>query len=336
MKILIADQDARLLAAITATFGRHCDVVTVSSREACLAELGKHEFDVIVAGDKLVTYTGLELLSEVAAASPATLRIFLARPARLEELAPRLEFFGLFGTLTYPLDPRKLLAELRRARESLKNSTASRKIRHVVLQDDWDTGERLGLAERALPGGEPLPEPPVLASATQDASAPVSAAPVAPPTSAAPAMPTTNAAPAIPPTNPAPVAPPTSGAPAMPTKGTIEIGYGLPELPATAPPTKSLSELARLATKKQPLPDFRRKRDSARRSKALLLTGSGIAVAALATVLTLKAMGRTDPVAQQAAQPTRATSTRLFSSGATVVTNGAGIPTLSAPPAPAH
>lgn len=310
MKVLIADQDARLLEAISATFGRHCDVVTVSNREDCVAQLGKHDVDVIVAGDKLVRYTGLELLSEVAAASPATLRLFLASPERLAELADRLDFFGLYGTLTYPLDPRKLLAELRRARESLKSSTASRKIRHVVLQENWDTGERLGLID-AEGAAVALPEPPVLSSATPELDTPV-----VPSVATAPAPPDT-----------------ASRTRSMPAKGAIEISYGLQETaPAQPAPARSLAELASMALKKQPLPDLRaRTAPVARRSKSWLFAGAGIALAALATAFALSSLRGTEHTPQKAAQRAHVESARLFSTSTSVGTNSAGVLTLSAP-----
>ena len=55
-------------------------------------------------------YTGLELLSEVAAISPETLLIFAASPERLGRLSYRLQVFGLLDTLAYPITPRKILA----------------------------------------------------------------------------------------------------------------------------------------------------------------------------------------------------------------------------------
>jgi hypothetical protein len=148
MRILVADQNALLLAAITATFGGHCDLVTATRREVCL-EHAEQKFDVVVAGDKLVDYTGLELLSEMAGLFPETLLIFAASPARLKRLSSRLPLFGLSATLSYPLTPRNLLDALKRARESLPPK-AARQPRHVVLESEWDTGERLGLVEREI------------------------------------------------------------------------------------------------------------------------------------------------------------------------------------------
>jgi DNA-binding NarL/FixJ family response regulator len=153
MRILVADQNALLLAAIVRTFGRHCEVVVATRRDACLTFLEERKVDVVVACEKLRDYTGLELLSEVAGLSPETVRIFAARPETLKRLGARLDYFGLLGTLSYPIDARKLLVALKTARG--KRATPPKplkpKVQHVVLDEsEWDTGERLGLLEREL------------------------------------------------------------------------------------------------------------------------------------------------------------------------------------------
>jgi CheY-like chemotaxis protein len=161
MRILVADQNALLLAAIAATFGRHCEIVTATRRDACLERMEQGQFDLVVACEKLVDYTGLELLSEVEAASPATLRIFAARPDSLKRLGKRLDLFGLLGTLSYPIEARKLLVALKVARSKLparpKPVKAPPVVRHIVLEAEWDTGERLAILEQELeetPGPE--------------------------------------------------------------------------------------------------------------------------------------------------------------------------------------
>src|SRR5580698_359248 len=146
MRILVADQNALLLAAIAATFGRHCEIVTATRRDVCMEHVEQRHFDVVVACEKLAAnYTGLELLSEIEAVSPATLRIFAARPETLKRLGSRLDFFGLLGTLHYPIEARKLLIALKVARGKLPGRLTPPKVKHVVLENEWDTGERLAL-----------------------------------------------------------------------------------------------------------------------------------------------------------------------------------------------
>jgi hypothetical protein len=151
MRILVADQNALLLAAIAATFGRHCEIVTATRQDVCMAHVAQHHFDVVVACEKLAGgYTGLELLSEVEAISPTTLRIFAARPETLKRLGKRLDLFGLLGTLHYPIEARKLLIALKVARTKLPGRPKPPKVKHVVLENEWDTGERLALLAQEL------------------------------------------------------------------------------------------------------------------------------------------------------------------------------------------
>ena len=140
-------------------------IVTATRRDACLEHLTNERFDVVVACEKLRDFTGLELLSEVETHSPHTLRIFAAPAERLARLGSRLDHFGLLGTLSYPLEPRKLLLALKVARTKLPPRP---KVRHVVLESEWDTGERLGLLEQELEV-EPA-APPTLAAALPEDS----------------------------------------------------------------------------------------------------------------------------------------------------------------------
>ncbi len=167
MRILVADQNALLLAAITATFGRHCEIVTATRRDKCMEHVEGSHFDLVVACEKLADYTGLELLSEVEAVSPATLRIFAARPQMLKRLGTRLDFFGLLGTLHYPIEARKLLIALKVARARLPGRPKPPQVKHVVLESEWDTGERLALL------GQEMEEAPEAVRETAVAESPV-------------------------------------------------------------------------------------------------------------------------------------------------------------------
>jgi len=160
MRILVADQNALLLAAIAATFGRHCEIVPATRRDVCMAHVEQRHFDVVVACEKLAGYTGLELLSEVEAASPTTLRIYAARVETLQRLGKRLDFFGLLGTLHYPIEARKLLVALKVARGKLPARPKPPKVKHVVLENEWDTGERLALLGQELEDAPAVPETP--------------------------------------------------------------------------------------------------------------------------------------------------------------------------------
>ena len=112
MRVLVVDQDSTLLTAITRTLGEYFSIDAVTNKADCLDLVRVNDFDVIVAGERLEDGSGLELLGQLAHTHPEMLRIFAAERERLKLLKGRLGPFGLFRTLTYPIQPRQLLAAL--------------------------------------------------------------------------------------------------------------------------------------------------------------------------------------------------------------------------------
>src|SRR6266849_4617735 len=112
MRVLVVDQDSTLLTAITRTLGEYFSIDAVTNKADCLDLVRLNEFDVIVAGERLEDGSGLELLGQFGRTRPDMLRIFAAERERLKLLKGRLGPFGLFRTLTYPIQPRQLLAAL--------------------------------------------------------------------------------------------------------------------------------------------------------------------------------------------------------------------------------
>ena len=112
MRVLVVDQDSTLLTAITRTLGEYFSIDAVTNKADCLDLVRINEFDVIVAGERLEDGSGLELLGQLGRTRPDMLRIFAAERERLKLLKGRLGPFGLFRTLTYPIQPRQLLAAL--------------------------------------------------------------------------------------------------------------------------------------------------------------------------------------------------------------------------------
>jgi CheY-like chemotaxis protein len=112
MRVLVVDQDSTLLTAITRTLGEYFSIDAVTNKADCLDLVRLNAFDVIVAGERLEDGSGLELLGQLGRTRPDMLRIFAAERERLKLLKGRLGPFGLFRTLTYPIQPRQLLAAL--------------------------------------------------------------------------------------------------------------------------------------------------------------------------------------------------------------------------------
>jgi hypothetical protein len=133
MRVLIADRNARLLESISRTFAHQFSIQTASTREHCEDLLQQGEFDLAIVCEKLADGPGLQLLGQIAQGSPDTLRIFAARRSRLQLLKGRLGPFGLFRTLSYPIDAQKLLSALVLARAAREIDPPTLKIRHVVI-----------------------------------------------------------------------------------------------------------------------------------------------------------------------------------------------------------
>jgi ActR/RegA family two-component response regulator len=165
MRVLIADRNARLLESISRTFAQQFTIQTASSREHCDALLGSGAFDLAVISEKLADGPGLQVLGEIARNSPDTLRIFAARRSRLELLKGKLGPFGLFRTLSYPIDAQKLFSALTLARAGLETEAPELTVRQVAVEERQGGGEVAArLENEALPrrpphGGASTPSP---------------------------------------------------------------------------------------------------------------------------------------------------------------------------------
>ena len=112
MRVLVVDQDSTLLTEISRLLGEYFTIDAVTNKLDCLDLLRSNQYEVIVAGERLEDGSGLELLSQLARTRPDMLRVFAAEHERLKLLKGRLAPFGLFRTLSYPIQMRQLLAAL--------------------------------------------------------------------------------------------------------------------------------------------------------------------------------------------------------------------------------
>ncbi|HWW81472.1 MAG TPA: hypothetical protein VNY82_17875 [Steroidobacteraceae bacterium] len=365
MRILVADQNAQLLAAIAATFGRHCEVVTATCRVACMELVEQGQFDVVVACETLADYTGLELLSEIEALCPATLRIFAAQPESLKQLGKRLDLFGLLGTLSYPIEPRKLLVALKVARTKLPARPKPPKAAPVVVQHD----DSLPVTANDESVDEPPPAPEVPVAPSQpycgelaandegfkgEPGAPRAAdvgkpgAPAATPAAGAKKQNVAKGPRERKPTTPTAAqreafqralarrnaartggveteAERSRGQAGLP--GTwVASGFGAPALPS-----QSLKDLARMATTKRPLPGATRGRQKVLPKRGVFVVGSGIAAVLLVGVLSFELLRTTPPV--EHGRHAHAAGVQLFSPQSTLVggTSAGPLQVFSAP-----
>src|ERR1700760_2774848 len=112
MRVLVADQDSASNEAIARSLREHYVVDAVTNKGDCRDLLRSSTYEVVVAGERLEDGSGLDLLGTVSKKYPSVLRIFAADRHRLQLLKGRLGPFQLFQTLTYPIDPERLLSAL--------------------------------------------------------------------------------------------------------------------------------------------------------------------------------------------------------------------------------
>jgi hypothetical protein len=156
MRVLVAGRNAAVLAKAAGTFTNDLQISTAASKADCFALLANSDFDLIIACETLADGPGLEVLSHVVVNTPNTLRIFAARPATLDLLKGELGFFGLFRTMPYPINFRKLWAAISLAQGVCDGQAPvpvpvpapapAPSIRHVVLEDTWEVETLSALA----------------------------------------------------------------------------------------------------------------------------------------------------------------------------------------------
>jgi hypothetical protein len=287
MRVLVAGRNASLLAAIARTFTNDLNTAAAASVADCIDLLGQTEFDLVIACEKLADGLGLQVLSHVAMNSPDTLRIFAARPATLHMLKGELGLFGLFRTLPYPIDMRKLSAAIKLGQACLEGE-APLSIGHVVLQDDVGP-------EVAEPPAAPPPEERV-ARAPSPAAAPAAATGPAPAASSAsapsPAPPRrTESAPGPPVRDPSQSA---AFQRALAKRNATKL-EALDRARRREPSTseESLAQLARLNASARPIREPRNGRHSKRTA---LFVGSGVFVALAVGILTFALLNASNSV----------------------------------------
>src|ERR1700761_868211 len=141
MRVLVVDQDSASNLAITRSLRDLFTVDCVTNKGDCLDLLRSNQFEVIVAAERLEDGSGLELLGTISKKYPSVLRIFAADRQRLQLLRGRLGPFELFQTLTYPIDPERLLATLTLADAAQDADADTSNIQHVVLSGKLESEE---------------------------------------------------------------------------------------------------------------------------------------------------------------------------------------------------
>jgi DNA-binding NtrC family response regulator len=115
-RVLFVDDDANLLAGVARTLRKKIAAVTALGPEAGLRAIAEDgPFAVVVADMHMPGMDGLCLLAQAKALAPATVRILFTGDADLEAANAAVARGEIFGFLTKPCPPDRLLPALRSA-----------------------------------------------------------------------------------------------------------------------------------------------------------------------------------------------------------------------------
>jgi len=297
----------------------------VTSKGDALLLLRQNTYDVLIACERAIDGSGLDLLGRTTRTAVPLKRIFAAAPERLQLLGPRLAPFKVQRTINYPIDLEELWLAIAQVTGGPDDETDG-------------TIERVVLDERGIPSAGSVPRGPI----PPRPPAPLSAVPPPPPVSAAPAhmtsasgrYATARVAQPVPepplraPTRPAQVAPamragapparaaaPTQmRAPAPPLQPIPPMQVSAPSaraiLPAWTPEAPSQDDFAAIAAQARLGVQQKVVDEASRRKRQRLLTACGIAVVVAGAIVFLIEKFY-DPAARAREQVIAAEKTRM-------------------------
>jgi TonB family protein len=297
MRVLLVDHDSDAIENITRAIRGVLELDCVTSKGDALLLLRQNTYDVLIACERCVDGSGLDLLGRTTRTTAPLKRIFAAAPERLQLLGPRLAPFKVQRTINYPIDLEELWLAIAQVTSGPNDETDG-------------TIERVVLDERGIPASGSVPRAPIpqrpLAplSAVSAATAPVITAAGGraatarlaqpapepplhapppprqpPPAVRAPAPPRTASdtgrmlKPRMPPT-PAPAPPP------MTANGPGDFGAWIPEAPADED-FQEIAAQARFGVRQKVVDE------AARRKRMRLFAAGGIAIVVAGAIVLL-------------------------------------------------
>jgi len=166
MRVLLVDHDSEGLETIARAIRGVLELDCVTSKGDALLLLRQNTYDVLIACERAVDGSGLDLLGRTTRTAVPLKRIFAAAPERLQLLGPRLAPFKVQRTINYPIDLEELWLAIAQVTGGPNDETDG-------------TIERVVLDERGIPAigttpRAPIPSrPPAPLGAMRAAPAPV-------------------------------------------------------------------------------------------------------------------------------------------------------------------
>jgi TonB family protein len=223
MRVLLVDHDSEALETVTRAIRGVLELDCVTSKGDALVLLRQNTYDVLIACERCVDGSGLDLLGRTTRTAVPLKRIFAAAPERLQLLGPRLAPFKVQRTINYPIDLEELWLAIAQV-TSGPNDETDGTIERVVLD------ERGIPAEGSVPRSPIPPRPPAPLSAVPSTPVSASAGRTAAARQAQPAP-----EPPLRPPPPPRAPPPVTRAPAPP-RTTSDTGRMRALVPPVAPP----------------------------------------------------------------------------------------------------
>ena len=146
MRVLLVDHDSEGLDAIARAIRGVLELDCVTSKGDAMLLLRQNTYDVLIACERCVDGSGLDLLGRTTRTAAPLKRIFAAPPDRLQLLGPRLAPFKVQRTISYPIDLEELWLAIAQV---------------TGTNDETDgTIERVVLDERGIPASGTTPRAP--------------------------------------------------------------------------------------------------------------------------------------------------------------------------------
>jgi protein TonB len=147
MRVLLVDHDSEGLESIARAIRGVLELDCVTSKGDAMLLLRQNAYDVLIACERCVDGSGLDLLGRTTRTAAPLKRIFAAPPDRLQLLGPRLAPFKVQRTISYPIDLEELWLAIAQV---------------TGTNDETDgTIERVVLDERGIPSNGTTPRAPI-------------------------------------------------------------------------------------------------------------------------------------------------------------------------------
>ena len=148
MRVLLVDHDSEALETITRAIRGVLELDCVTSKGDALLLMRQNTYDVLIACERCVDGSGLDLLGRTTRTAVPLKRVFAAAPERLQLLGPRLAPFKVQRTINYPIDLEELWLAIAQVTSGPNDETDG-------------TIERVVLDERGIPSTGSMPRAPI-------------------------------------------------------------------------------------------------------------------------------------------------------------------------------